>query len=100
MLSSFQVRVEIPSAFQTTTPAIACSQLNGKPEETAMSIWTDLLFLHGHLTTRTALALVATQDPPAPAARPDKPVARPDPGDAERPAAYIHHSLRVMGQVK
>ncbi len=65
-----------------------------------MSIWTDLLFLHGHITTRTALALVASQDKPAPAAAPNKPVRRPDPGDAERPAIYIHHPLRAVGQLK
>jgi hypothetical protein len=65
-----------------------------------MSIWTDLLFLHGHIATPTALALVTSPRPPAPAVAPDRPPPLPDQGVADRPALHAQHPLRVMGQLR
>jgi hypothetical protein len=67
-----------------------------------MSIWTDLLFLHGHIATPAALALVtrtgACTAAPGPAAhRPGPQPACDDDGAASGPA---HHPLRVAGQLR
>jgi hypothetical protein len=69
-----------------------------------MSIWTELLFLHGHIATPTALALIApaaahvapaaahvAADPAAPAG--------PAPPAAAATAEPYHHPLRTVGQL-
>ena len=67
-----------------------------------MSIWTELLFLHGHVATPLALALVtaAGSCPTAPAA-PEPAAQRPEPEPAGCTAASpVHHPLRVAGQLR
>ena len=58
-----------------------------------MSIWTELLFLHGHVATPIGLALVA---PVAPRGRPAAGPARREAPAAER----AHHPLRSVGQLR
>lgn len=74
-----------------------------------MSIWTELLFLHGHIATPAALALI-TQSCAAGAARPAAPeaasTAAPATAAAQAPRAAaatgepIHHALRTVGQLR
>lgn len=58
-----------------------------------MSIWTDLLFLHGHIATPTALALVLPIHPPA---APATPAATAPPTGVR----YPPHPLRETGQLR
>jgi len=68
-----------------------------------MSIWTELLFLHGHIATPAALALVTRADActaaPGPVAHRTGPeaAAAAAAGDAGGP---VHHPLRVAGQLR
>jgi hypothetical protein len=66
-----------------------------------MSIWTELLFLHGHVATPVALALVTRADAgtaaPGPAAHRPGPETACDDAAAGRP---VHHPLRVAGQLR
>jgi len=60
-----------------------------------MSIWTELLFLHGHVATPTALALIA----PAAVRGAADPTARP-PQAAATTAEPYRHPLRAVGQLR
>jgi len=81
-----------------------------------MSIWTDLLFLHGHIATPAALALVTSPRLQAapPVAGPDQPPPRapipatetvpviagaPARSAVSPPVMYVHHPLRTVGQL-
>jgi hypothetical protein len=108
MLSHFQVRVEIVSAFQTT-PSAYLAKNSSYARARPMSIWTELLFLHGHIATPTALALI-TQACAAPPAAPEAArtpgTAAPATATAQAPRADaatgepIHHPLRTVGQLR
>jgi hypothetical protein len=70
-----------------------------------MSIWTSLLFLHGHIATPRALAFLESPAAPAPSAAtpPDAPDA-PQPRNAGSASTVVrpmvvHHPLRVIGQL-
>jgi hypothetical protein len=73
-----------------------------------MSIWTSLLFLHGHIATPRALAGIL-ESPPAPRAAdatpPDPPTIPLDASaaitadDATRRPGVVHHPLRAIGQL-
>jgi len=68
-----------------------------------MSIWTDLLIMHGHIAP-TALALIMSPRSAAPVvvpdAAPDQPPQRPDLERCDRPALQAQHPLRAMGQLR
>jgi hypothetical protein len=70
-----------------------------------MSIWIQLLFLHGHIATPRALAgIVDAPQAPAPCAAqpPDPPANEPgarSAGVAIRPTVVVHHPLRVVSQL-
>lgn len=62
-----------------------------------MSIWTDLLFLHGHIATTTGLAAVAPDAaggaPPSPATATREPAPQRAPADA-RPVVRPRPEIR------
>jgi hypothetical protein len=68
-----------------------------------MSIWTELLFLHGHIATPTALALIAPAAAcvaPAAARVAADPAAPAGPPAAAATAEPYHHPLRTVGQLR
>ena len=67
-----------------------------------MSIWTDLLIMHGYIATANALALMtsrrAPSTAPAPSAGPDRP-ARTSAPVVEGCRSVYGHPLRIVGQI-
>jgi hypothetical protein len=67
-----------------------------------MSIWTELLFLHGHIATPMALALIAPAGTcvaaPAAACTPRTAAPAPPP-PAAAGGALCDHPLRAVGQL-
>jgi len=66
-----------------------------------MSIWTDLLFLHGHVATSTALALLAPTCAAATAVAPpgEAPAAEAS-SSSIHPPPPVHHALRTICQLR
>jgi hypothetical protein len=62
-----------------------------------MSIWTELLFLHGHVATPAALALIVPAA--CDAATPRSPTAT-TPAASPPAGAPRHHPLRTVGQLR
>lgn len=60
-----------------------------------MSIWIELLLLHGHVATPRALALIA----PAAVRGAAEPAAPPAPAATATPEPY-RHPLRAVGQLR
>jgi len=65
-----------------------------------MSIWTELLFFHGHVATPAALALIAPVAACPAAARPAGSPPAPEATDPQAAGAPIHHPLRTAGQLR